>query len=111
MPPKKEPQQEVTGHRGQPATDPKHHEQQMIELAIRQAEKQMSDGTASSQVITHYLKLGSSRDQAEVRRIELETLKVQAQIAHLESQNRGEELMGKVLASLQRFAGSDDDDL
>ena len=43
-----------------PALTPEARELQMISLAVDLAERQLLEGTASSQVITHYLKLGSS---------------------------------------------------
>ena len=48
-----------------PATTPEGREKQLIALATDLAEKQLREGTASSQVITHYLKLGSSKDKIE----------------------------------------------
>ena len=48
-----------------PARTPEARENQLISLAVDLAEKQLSAGTASSQVITHYLKLGSSKDKIE----------------------------------------------
>ena len=44
-----------------PALTPEARENQMIALAVDLAEQQLRDGTASSQVITHYLKLGSTK--------------------------------------------------
>ena len=46
-----------------PASSPEARENQMISLAIDLAEQQLRDGTASSQVITHYLKLGSTKER------------------------------------------------
>ena len=48
-----------------PATNPEDRENQMIALAVNLAEQQLRDGTASSQVITHYLKLGSTKERLE----------------------------------------------
>lgn len=45
-----------------PALTPEARENQMISLAVDLAEQQLRDGTASSQVITHFLKLGTTRD-------------------------------------------------
>ena len=53
-----------------PARTPEARENQLIALAIDQAEKQLRDGTASSQVITHFLKLGSSRERMEKELLE-----------------------------------------
>ena len=46
-----------------PAFTPEARENQLIALAVDRAEKQLRDGTASSQVITHYLKLGASKEK------------------------------------------------
>lgn len=43
-----------------PAQNPEVQEQRMIGLAVDLAEKQLREGTASSQVITHYLKLAAT---------------------------------------------------
>ena len=48
-----------------PAMTPDARENQMITLAVDLAEKQLEEGTAYSQVITHFLKLGSSKERLE----------------------------------------------
>ena len=48
-----------------PARTPEARENQMISLAIELAEKQLMEGTASSQVITHFLKLGSTKEKID----------------------------------------------
>lgn len=53
-----------------PASTPEARENQLIALAVDLAEKQLANGTASAQVINHYLKLGSSREKLEQLRIE-----------------------------------------
>ena len=63
-----------------PPTSLEAQENLMISLAVQCAEKQLRDGTASSQVITHYLKLGSSKE-----RIEKEILEKQVNSAILSS--------------------------
>ena len=55
-----------------PALTPEARENQMIALAVDVAEEQMRNGTASSQIITHYLKLGTMRERLEMKRIEQE---------------------------------------
>lgn len=44
-------------------------EQQMIGYAVDLAERQLREGTASPMIISHYLKLGSTREAAEQERI------------------------------------------
>lgn len=48
-----------------PALTIEGRENQLISLAVDLAEQQLRDGTASSQVISHYLKLGSTREKLE----------------------------------------------
>ena len=55
-----------------PAMSPDARENQMINLAVDLAEKQLEEGTASSQVITHFLKLGSSKERLEREKLEEE---------------------------------------
>ena len=65
----------TSSKRMRPALTPEARENQMISLAVDLAEKQLMEGTASSQVITHYLKLGSTKE-----RIEKEILEKQKQL-------------------------------
>lgn len=110
MPTKKPSEDGQKPSRRQPATSPQDREQQMIEYADRLAEKQLLDGTASSQVMTHYLKLGTTRERLEQEKIHNENLRLQAQIAQIESQARAEDLMKELLDTMKIYAGVDDDD-
>lgn len=88
-----------------PATSPEQREQQVISQAIDLAEQQIEAGTASSQVITHFLKLGSSREQLEQQRIahENELLKVKRE--SLESAKRVEELYEQAIGAMRAYQG------
>ena len=57
---------------GRPALTPESRENQLVSLAINLAEKQLREGTASSQVITHYLKLGSTQAKLEQEKLKQE---------------------------------------
>ena len=48
-----------------PALSPEAREKQLISLAMDRAEEKLMNGTASSQLITHFLKLGSERERLE----------------------------------------------
>ena len=86
-----------------PARTPEARENQLIALAIDQAEKQLRDGTASSQVITHFLKLGSSRERMEK---EL----AQAKTETLESGKRMTELFEQAMDALRGYRGDTDEE-
>jgi len=91
--------------RRRPATTPEGREHQMVSLAIDLAERQLEDGTASAQVISHYLKLGSSREQLEQERLRSENELQRAKIESLASQKRVEELYAEALNAMRTYSG------
>jgi hypothetical protein len=97
------------------ATTPEGRENQLVSAAIDLAEKQILRGTASSQVITHYLKLGSTRERLEQQRLEHENELTRVKIEALESQKRVEELYMEALSAMRSYAGDlpmvDSDDI
>lgn len=90
-----------------PATTPESRENQMISLAVELAEKQLEAGTASAQVISHYLKLGSSREKLEQERLfrENELLSVKAEA--IASAKRVEEMYAAALNAMRTYAGQE----
>jgi hypothetical protein len=77
----------------------------MIELADQLAERQLREGTASAQVITHYLKLGSSRERLEQEKLALETELVKAKTEAIAGQQRQEELYKEALTAMRAYSG------
>ena len=86
-----------------PAIDPEIRELQMISLAVDLAEKQLMDGTASSQVITHYLKLGSSKERIEKEILERQKELITAKTESIKSQKRVEELYAEALKAMRIY--------
>lgn len=84
----------------------------MISLAVQCAEKQLRAGTASSQVITHYLKLGSSKERIEKEILERQKDLIEAKTKTLNSNSEAKELYAKALEAFKRYsgAGSEDDE-
>ena len=74
------------------------------------AEQQLIDGTASAQVITHYLKLGSTREKLEQLRLENETKLLEARVEALASAQRVEELYAEAISAMRRYSGQDLDE-
>lgn len=91
-----------------PATTPEGRENQLISAAVDLAERQIHEGTASSQVITHFLKLGSTREQLEQERLrhENELLKVKKEA--IESAARMEELYSAAIGAMRAYQGADE---
>jgi len=91
--------------RSHAATTPEAREQQLISAAVGLAEQQLKDGTASAQVITHYLKLGSSRERLEQERLSRENVLLEAKAEGMRSAARVEELYMHALDAMRNYAG------
>lgn len=95
-----------------PALTPEARESQLISLATDLAAKQLMEGTASSQVITHFLKLGTSIAKLEKEKLEKENALLRAKTESIESQKRVEELYSNALAAMKKYSGhSEDNDM
>ena len=95
-----------------PALTPEARENQMISLAVDLAEKQLMEGTASSQVITHYLKLGSTKERIEKEILEKQKELIDAKTQSLKSAQRLEELYKNAHEAMKQYSGrgGDEDD-
>lgn len=94
--------------RGRPALTPEAREDQLVSLAINLAEQQLRDGTASSQVITHYLKLGTQKEKLEREKLERENELLKAKTENLQSIKRIDELFTAAIDAMKTYSGSDD---
>jgi len=88
-----------------PARTLEAREQELTNVAYDLAERQLEEGTASSQVITHFLKMGSTRELVEQERMrgEIELQKVKAE--QLEGQKRIEQMYGDALEAMRSYSG------
>lgn len=102
--------QDAKPRRRPPATTPEARENQMIALAVDLAEKQLADGTASSQVITHYLKLGSTKERIEKDILMSQRELIKAKTDAIQSGKRVEELYKNALNAMRRYSGQGDDE-
>ena len=96
---------EDTQKKMRPATTPEARENQMIALAVDLAEKQLIEGTASSQVITHYLKLATTKEKIEREILEKQKELIVAKTENLQSAKRIEELYSNALKAMQNYSG------
>lgn len=93
-----------------PATTPEAREKQIIAMAVDLAEQQIREGTVSAQVLSHYIKLGSSRERAEQQKLANENTLLQAKVLSMESQARVEELYKGAIAAMRSYSGQDNHD-
>lgn len=94
------------GRRRAPALDPAAREQQLISMAVDLAEKKLMDGTASNQLIVHYLKLASTREQLEKAKIEKEIAQLDAKTNAIQSTARLEELFLAATNAMKSYGAS-----
>lgn len=93
-----------------PALTPESRENQMISLAVNLAERQLQEGTASSQVITHFLKLATSKANLEREKLERENELLRAKTEAIQSGKRMEELYANAIKAMSRYNGRGDED-
>ena len=105
MPKVKTPASSQSSRQIRPALTPEARENQLISLAVDLAEKQLLEGTASSQVITHYLKLGSTKERIEKEILEKQKELISAKTEALQSTKRIEELYTDAIAAMRTYSG------
>lgn len=96
-----------------PGLTPESREDQLVALAINLAERQLLEGTASSQVISHFLKIGSTKERIEKEILKEQKELIQAKTEVLKSEKRTEQLYDEAIKAMRRYAGQeviDDDD-
>ena len=90
-----------------PAMTPEAQENYMVSLAVDLAETQMRDGSASAQVVSHYLKLGSTRERLEQERLSRENELLEAKVEALASAKNVEELYSQALSAMRSYSGQE----
>jgi len=85
-------------------------ENQIILMAYDLVEERIRKGTATSQEVTHFLKMGSSQAQLEKAKLENENKLLEAKTEALESQKKIEELYAEAIRSMAIYQGRGDED-
>ena len=85
------------------AKTPEAREAQLVNKAFAFAEEQFDAGTASSQVTTHFLKLGSIREDLEREKLRRENLLLEAKVKQIESQAELKELFTDAMEALTGY--------
>lgn len=93
-----------------PALTPEARENQMISLAVDLAEKQLMEGTASAQVITHFLKLGSTKERIEKEILEKQKELISAKTESLHSTKDIKALYAEAMDAMRCYQGAKDQD-
>lgn len=91
------------------ALNPEERENQLISLAVDLAEKQLMEGTASAQVITHYLKLGTTRERLEQEKLMRENRLLDVKAESYDRTSHVDELYMNAMNAMRRYHGDSDD--
>lgn len=94
-----------------PAKTQDANEKQLVHLATKLAEKKMLDGTATSQMIIHYLKMGSVSEELAREKVRNENKLLKAKADALASAKRVEELYAEALSAMREYSGKKNTDL
>lgn len=93
-----------------PPISPEAEEQQMISLAMSQARKELEAGTASSQIVVHFLKLATTKEQLQNDKLREENELLKAKTEQIQRQERIEELYADAIKAMKNYAGQGDPD-
>jgi hypothetical protein len=96
--------------RRRPARTPEARDQQLASYAYDLAEKQLINGTASSAVHVHFLKVAGLREKRELARLENENLLTQAKIAQAGQADRMEGLLTNAMKAFTTYQGKEEDE-
>lgn len=99
-----------SARRMKPALSPEARENQLISLAVDLAEKQLIEGTASAQVITHYLKLATVKEQLEREKLAKENELLRAKTEAIQSAQRVEDLYANALDAMRSYRTTSEDE-
>jgi len=94
-----------SGRTQAPARSEENREKQMFALAENLAEKKLRDGTASSQLICHYLRLGSTQAKLEQEDKKAEIELKKTKIKSIEAEAKSEETYAKAIEALKKYQG------
>ena len=89
-----------------PAVDPEARENQMIGLAVNQAERMLMEGHAPTPIVVHYLRLATTKNQLEKEKLKKENILLEAKASAIESAARTEELYAKAIQAMREYSGS-----
>lgn len=92
--------------RPRPTLDPVAREKELVGLAVDLAERQLRDGTASPSVISHFLKIGSTREFIERDILEKQALLIEAKADSITSGKQAAELYQEAIKAMSSYSGS-----
>lgn len=86
--------------------NPRNRENQLISMALDLAEEKLKSGTASSQLITHFLKLGTVREQLENEKLRSDLEVAKAKILDIQSKQDVKALYEEAINAMNIYGGT-----
>lgn len=93
-----------------PAISPDARMNQLTGLAVDLAEQQLRDGTASSQVITHFLKYATKEKEIELQILERQRDLIEAKTDQVRSQEADNVDYKEVIRAIKEYQGRGEED-
>lgn len=81
----------------------------LIDKAFELAEKQLEEGTASAQVITHFLKLATEREKLERQKLEYESNLMAAKVGAIQAAEENAQKLEEVMNAMRSYGMVRDD--
>lgn len=91
------------------ARSPEARENQLMDLAVDLAEKQLSEGTASAMLITHYVRMASQKARLEQEKLQKEIEFLRAKTDAYEADRRSDEKYERALRAFSLYSGHPDE--
>ena len=88
-----------------PARTSEARQRQLINLALDAAEKQLQNGTASSQLITHFLKMETEKDKLEREKLRQDVELNKAKTEAIKSGKDMEKMMQEAMRVFKAYNG------
>lgn len=96
--------------KSRPAMSPEARENQLIALAYDVAEERLKNGTATSQEVVHFLRLGSMKERKELELMQKKNELMAAKTEALQSAKKIEELYTDAISAFKTYRGITEDD-
>lgn len=91
-----------------PAKTPKGVEDELIAMSYELAREQIRDKSVSSQTLSHFLKMGSSREEAEREKLRSENALLKARVDNLQSMISQESIAMEAIKAFKQYSGNED---
>ena len=97
-------------HQELPAITAEAREDQLIAKAMEVAQQKLEDGTASNQLIVHFLRLGSLKERKNLEILEAQRQLYTAKTKQIEAEQSTMEMYKEAMAAFADYSGDYEDD-